>query len=157
MKSVVVYYSESGNTRKVAQAIATGLGSEAKSITEIEPEELSAFGLICIGTPVHNSAPDKKIVSFISQMPDMSGKKAAVFFTHHLSGDKKAGRVLKKELEVRGMEYLGSFTARGRSRLIANFGPRIFMRDRPNRAELAAAEEFGRKLAIKNVSAADIS
>jgi flavodoxin len=149
MKSLVIYYSESGNTQKVAQAIAAGLGSEARSLTEAEPDKLSAFDLICIGTPVHNSAPDKRILSFISQMPDMSGKKAAVFFTHHLSGDREAGLVLKRELEARGMEYLGSFTARGHSRLIANFGPRIFMRGRPNQAELAAAEEFGRKLALQ--------
>jgi flavodoxin len=84
MNAVVVYYSESGNTQKVAQAIAAGLGSQARSITEAEPDSLSAFDLICIGTPVHNSAPDKRIVSFIAQMPDMSGKKAAVFFTYHL-------------------------------------------------------------------------
>lgn len=157
MESVIVYYSESGNTRKIAQAIAAGLATQASSITEVDTRKLAGYDLICIGTPVHNSAPDKKVLSFISQLPDMRGKKAAVFFTQHLFGAKHAGLILKKELEARGMEYLGSFTAKGRSRLAANFGPRIFMRGRPNQAELAAAEEFGRKLASKNASAADIS
>jgi flavodoxin len=146
IKSVVVYYSESGNTQKVAQAIAGGMGTQAVEISEMDARKLAGYDLICIGTPVHNSAPDKRIETFISQMPDMSGKKAAIFFTYHLSGDKKAGLILKKRLEARGLEYLGSFTAKGHSRLIANFGPRIFLRGRPNQAELAAAKEFGERL-----------
>jgi len=53
---------------------------------------------------------------------------------------------LKGVLEAKGTIFLGGVSARGWNRLIANFGPRVFNRGRPNREELARAEEFGRKL-----------
>jgi hypothetical protein len=64
----------------------------------------------------------------------------------HMVGDKKTMQILKKTLETRGMVFLGGMSALGWSRLIANFGPRIFNRGRPNKDELARAEDFGRTL-----------
>ena len=52
-------------------------------------------------------------------------------------------------LEGRGMVYLGGCSARGWSRLVGNFGPRIFNRGRPNQVELARATEFGKSLLAK--------
>jgi len=149
MKSLVVFYSESGNTQKLAQAVATGLGTQSMRIEDIETRKVSDYDLICIGTPVQGAAPARKVLDFISQMPLMSGKKVAFFCTMHMFGDKKAIQISKKMLEARGMVFLGGFTALGWSRLIANFGPRIFNRGRPNRDELARAEEFGRSLLAK--------
>jgi hypothetical protein len=76
----------------------------------------------------------------------MSGKKAAAFCTMHMFGDKKTLQTLRGLLEDKGMVFLGGVSALGWSRLIGNFGPRVFNRGRPNREELARAEEFGRKL-----------
>ena len=146
MRAIVIYYSETGNTEKVARAVAAGLATKAVRIEDIKPRELSGYDIICIGTPVQGAAPAKKMLDFISQMPDMNGKKAAVFCTMHMFGDKKAVQILKKALEAKGMEFLGSFTALGWSRLVANFGPRMFNRGRPDQRELTAAEEFGKKL-----------
>jgi flavodoxin len=149
MKTLVVYYSESGNTQKLAQAVAAGLGTQTLRIEEVKAQELADCDLICIGTPVQGAAPAKKVLEFISHMPPMKDKKAAVFCTMHMFGDKKAIEILKRTLEDRGMVFLGGFTALGWSRLIANFGPRIFNRGRPNREELARAEDFGRNLLAK--------
>jgi flavodoxin len=146
MKSLVVYYSESGNTQKLAQAVAAGMGTQAVKIEDVEAQTLSDYDLICIGTPVQRGAPAGKVLDFISQMPDMQGKKAAVFCTMHMIGDKKVIQILKKTLEARGMVFLGGISALGWSRLVANFGPRIFNRGRPGKDELARAEEFGRTL-----------
>ena len=149
MSSIVLYYSETGNTQKVAQAIATGLGVKAENIEEINPLDLSRYDLICIGTPVQGGAPAKKVSAFIEQLPAMKGKNTAVFCTMHLFGNKSTIRRLEKSLEGKGLVFLGSFTAYGWSRLVANFGPRIFLRGRPNQQELAAAEAFGRELQAK--------
>ena len=144
MKSLVVYYSKSGNTEKVARAIATGLGTQAKSIKEVTPAELKNYDLICFGTPVHRASPSEEITGFISQLPDLSGKKAAVFCTKSIAGDKPTLAALSKALEAKGMVVLGSFYAVGLSRFFADFGPRIFHRGHPSPVELAGAEEFGR-------------
>jgi flavodoxin len=149
VKYLVVYYSESGNTQKIANAVAIGLGIEATKIEEVNPSALPDYDLICFGTPVQGAAPAKKVLDFISKMPAMDGKKAAVFCTMHGFGDKNAIQILKKTLEAKRMDFLGGFSARGWSRLVANFGPRIFNRGRPNQDELLKAEEFGRNLLAK--------
>jgi flavodoxin len=40
MKSMVIYRSETGNTQKLAQAIASGMKCEAKSIYEIDAKAI---------------------------------------------------------------------------------------------------------------------
>jgi flavodoxin len=149
VKYLVIYYSETGNTQKIATAVAMGLGIQAMKIDEIKPLALSDYDLICFGTPVQGASPAKKLLDFISQMPVMDGKKTAVFCTMHMFGAKNAIQILKKTLEAKGMVFLGGFSARGWSRLVANFGPRIFNRGRPNHDELLRAEEFGRNLLAK--------
>lgn len=149
MKSLVVFYSKSGNTEKVAMAIATGLGTQPRRIEDMPSQELPSYDLICVGTPVHGGAPDKKVMDFISQMPDMDGKKSAVFCTKSIAGDKATLAALSKALEAKGMVNLGSFSAVGLSRFFADFGPRIIHRGHPSPVELAKAEEFGRYLLVK--------
>lgn len=149
MKALVVYHSESGNTQKLALAIASGLGTQAVRIEAVESQDLQGYDLICIGTPVNYGAPTRQVRDFISRLPIMSGKKGAAFCTMHMFGDKKTLQTLRGLLEAKGMVFLGGVSALGWSRLIGNFGPRVFNRGRPNREELARAEEFGRKLLAK--------
>jgi flavodoxin len=113
MRAIVVYYSESGNTQKVAQAVGAGLGTQDRRVEEVKIQELPTYDLICIGTPVQGGAPAKKVLDFISQMPALNGKKAAAFCTMHMFGDKKTILILRKVLEARGMVFLGGFTALG--------------------------------------------
>ena len=149
MKSVVVYYSQSSNTEKIAQAIARGLGSKAMKLNEVDPRTLSGYDVIAIGSPVHGGAPNKKVMEFISQMPDLTGKKAGLFCTKSMFGDKPAIAAMRKGIEAKGMVFAGSYCAVGLSRFIGDFGPRIFHRGHPSKEELAKAEEFGRGLLVK--------
>ena len=149
MKALVVYYSESNNTQKLAEAIATGLDTHAVSVDSVDPLTLADCDLICIGTPVQYGAPARKVLELIERMQSMTGKKAAAFCTMHMFGDKNTIQVLKQSLEAKGMVFLGGCSALGWSRLVGNFGPRIFNRGRPNRQELDRATEFGRGLLAK--------
>ena len=67
MKAVVAYHSESGNTQKLALAIASGLGTRAVSIEAVEIQELQGYDLICIGTPVNYGAPTRQVRDFSSR------------------------------------------------------------------------------------------
>ena len=149
MKSVVVYHSQSSNTEKIAQAIARGLGSKAMKLNEVDPRTLSGYDVIAIGSPVHGGAPNKKVMEFISQMPDLTGKKAGLFCTKSMFGDKPTIAAMRKGIEAKGMTFAGSYCAIGFSRFIGDFGPRIFHRGHPSKEELAKAEEFGRGLLQK--------
>lgn len=149
MRALVAYYSESDNTKKLAEALASGLGTQAVPLAAVDPGTLSGYDLVCIGTPVQYGGPARKVRDFLSRMPALPGKKCAAFCTMHAFGDKDTLRRLQTLLEAKGMVYLGGCSARGWSRLLGNFGPRIFNRGRPNREELERAEELGRNLLAK--------
>jgi Flavodoxin len=57
MRTVVVYESMFGNTRKVAEAIADGFGPEADirvvPVAEASPEHLGPVDLLVVGGPTH--------------------------------------------------------------------------------------------------------
>ena len=144
MKSLVLYYSKSGNTEKVARAIAKGLKAELKEVEEIE--NVFGYELICIGTPVHALAPAKPIKKFLEELPDLPGKKGAGFYTMHAFGDKRTLRIIKKGLENRKVKFLGGFSCRGTSSIFGDIGPKIFNKGKPNKEDLKKAEDFGKKL-----------
>ncbi len=146
MNSIVIYYSQSGNTEKIAQAVAVGLGTKASKMADVNLETLKNYDVIVIGSPVHGGAPNRKVATFISQMPVLAGKKAALFCTKSMFGDKSAIAAMRKGVEAKGMIFTGSYCAIGFSRFIGDFGPRIFHRGHPSQEELVKAEGFGRGL-----------
>jgi flavodoxin len=149
MNALVVYYSKSGNTEKVAFAIGAGIGVKPRRIEEINPSSVSGYDLIVLGSPVHGGKPSAPIMDFISRLPKMDGKKAAVFCTKSIAGDKPTMAVMEKALKDKGMTILGGFSAVGLSRFFADFGPRIFHRGHPSADELKRADEFGKNLVAK--------
>ena len=106
MKSLVVYYSRSGNARFVAQTIAAEVGSDIEEVidlkkrigalgflsggfdarrgkeTKIAPttKSPSNYELIIVGTPVWAGRATPAITTYLKKN-DLSGKKAAVFLT----------------------------------------------------------------------------
>ena len=57
MKTLVTYYSESGNTEKLAKAIHEGLEATDNEIAEIgEEKKFDSYDLIFVGFPVHGSS-----------------------------------------------------------------------------------------------------
>jgi len=68
-KAIVIYYSKSGNTKKMAETIASamknaGLTTDCKSVSEIKPEEVLEFDAIVVGSPTYYgqmAAPIKQL------------------------------------------------------------------------------------------------
>jgi flavodoxin len=106
VKSLVVYYTRSGNTKFVAETIAAELGSDLEEIvdlkkragklgwilagkdstqekeTKIAPTKLAPtdYDLIVIGTPIWAWKPTPAIRTYIAKN-NLSGKKVALFLT----------------------------------------------------------------------------
>ena len=148
MKSLVIYYSKTGNTEKVAKAIAKGLGARLAKINE--KINILEYDLICVGTPVYAFAPAEPVNEFIKKLPNLQGKKGAGFCTMHIVGDKRTLKALKVGMEAKGIKFLGGFSSKGLSNLIGDFGPRIFNKGKPNEKDLERAENFGRKLLVRD-------
>ncbi|MEM1659234.1 MAG: flavodoxin domain-containing protein [Candidatus Jordarchaeales archaeon] len=98
MDVVVVYSTRSGNTGKMAKAVAEGVaekGFEVKvydlrrSIFEDFREELEEAKGIAVGTPTHNYMPAYEVGIFLSKIRELNvkGKAAAVFGSYGWSGE----------------------------------------------------------------------
>ena len=80
MKALVAYYSESGNTEKLAKAIYDGINIPEKEITPISEAKAKDCDVIFVGFPVQASSVPAKVEKFIKSVPE--GKKLAFFVTH---------------------------------------------------------------------------
>jgi flavodoxin/NAD-dependent dihydropyrimidine dehydrogenase PreA subunit len=88
MKCIVVYDSQTGNTRKVAEAIHRGMGTsgeqcEIAHIRRVSSKDLAGYDLIGLGSPVWWQREPKNITNFIEYgMESAEGKHAFAFCTH---------------------------------------------------------------------------
>jgi flavodoxin len=126
MKTLVVFYSRTGTTRKVGEMIAEKIGAEIeeikdtvdrsgvkgylvsgrdamkKRITKLEPpqHDLSDYDLVVIGTPIWGWSMSVPVRTFVTEQKDKF-KKVAFFCTMGGSGDKNAfsemGKIIGKE------------------------------------------------------------
>jgi flavodoxin len=114
MNASVLYFSQTGNTRKFAETISHSLQIPAVyDITTTNPSAVSDYDAIILGTPVHGFNPSKESLSFVKQLPDGNGKKTVLFCTYRLW----KGRVfskLKKELKKKGYNTVLCVSAKGK-------------------------------------------
>lgn len=78
MKSIVVVSSLTGNTLKVASAVAYGLDDNLEAVKVEENPDVSDYDLVVIGTWIDRGTADAKAQEFIKTIKN---KKVAVFAT----------------------------------------------------------------------------
>ena len=120
-KTLVTYYSRTGNTQKIAEAIHEAVDGE-KALTPIQDlkeTEISSFSLIFIGFPVHSHSVPMVVHDFLKNIP--AGKKVALFSTHGtLTGSLLSREALESATVVAAKaQVLGTFSCRGRVSLQA--------------------------------------
>ena len=113
MKALVAYYSESGNTEKLARAIYDGINVTQKEIMPISEANAKDYDIIFVGFPVQASSVPAKVEKFIKNVPE--GKKLAYFVTH---GSLRGGRLAISALYYAfslalKVTVLGTFGCRG--------------------------------------------
>lgn len=133
MNIEVRYLSKSGNTKKVADAIASELGVLAQPITR---EVSKNTDILFIGGALYWAGIDSDLKKFIMNL-DSTVKKVAVFSTASIA--KSAYPEMKKLLEARGIKVSSDeFHCRGE-----------FMKlhkNRPNQEDLILAKKFARDI-----------
>jgi flavodoxin len=114
-RALVVYYSRYGNTKRIALALAKGLGSSpgvvavCQSVGEVNRDELSKYDFLAVGAPteIHSAAkPMKEFLRGIEGVP-LKGKHGFGFDTRMdlpLSGS--AAKFIEKHLERLGVEIV---------------------------------------------------
>jgi flavodoxin len=80
MKALVVYDTKWGNTEKIANAIAMGLGKgiDVKKVATVKNDEIGELDLLVIGSPVLGGRPTKALQEFMKAISKTSGSKMKI-------------------------------------------------------------------------------
>ena len=85
MNIAVRYYSKSGNTRAVAEAVAEAVGVKAVSVDTAEADIKEPVDLLFIGGALYAYGLDKHLKEYLKTLKKENVKKAVVFSTSWLS------------------------------------------------------------------------
>ena len=122
MKVLVVYFSQTGNTEKIASAIYDEMlqSNEAalKKLEDVDPGSLSAYDQVFIGSPIHAGTIAREVKEFIDKLPRSSKIKIAGFITHAAPMYPKQtfDQMIQPLVDVcndKGLEYVGCFSCQG--------------------------------------------
>jgi flavodoxin len=113
MKPCVLYFSRTGNTKRMAEAIAEYVKAPLFDIASSQPSIVEKYDLLFIGTPVEGASPTKEARAFVQALPKADGKKVILFCTHRIFGNKRTLKALKKEMDGKGYMTLLGVTKRG--------------------------------------------
>lgn len=155
MNVTLIYFSQTGNTRQVAETMAevfreAGHVTRTVSLKKATPQDAIAGDLLGIGTPCFSSQAPTPVKAFLQTLPPLDKQRAFVFAT---SGG-APGRVLydlTRLLQGKGADVIGGFLTRGE---LHHPAPCLLgrMPNRPNAEDLIHARRFAAAV-IEHVSA----
>ena len=138
-KLEIVYFSQIGNTKAMAAAIAEGAGSKGVDTT-IKPvsmllsiKELEETDAIAIGSPTQNNNIPRQVRTLLSKMEGLNlrGKPAAAFGSYGFSGE--APDMISDKLRSMEMDVVGV----------------VKTLKKPDEPVLAECRKLGERLALK--------
>ncbi len=160
MKTLVAYFSQTGNTKKVAEAIYEEISGD-KEIRELgEVESLEGYDLAFIGFPIHASNPANPAKEWLGK--NAAGKKIALFVTHAAPEDAEDLKAILDRCReaAAGSELVGLFDCQGeladaiidflkksdnpRHQAFAEYGPQT--KGQPDQSRLEKARNFARQV-----------
>jgi len=148
-KAIVIYYSQTGNTKKVAQAIHAGMNKTGEQcdiarLRDVNPRDLTGYDLIGLGSPVIHSRELANVTNFISSLKSLDGKHAFAFCTHGAIPGYYMARVVPALIQ-KGLIVIG-----WRDWFTAAYHPIIpkpyFTDGHPDAIDLKEADDFGREM-----------
>ncbi len=131
----VIYYSLTGNTKKLAEAIAAELGVAAENVKT--KDRLADDSLVFLGAGLYGPLRGFGFKRFIDRN-NFQGRKVALFGTSGEGKGKELG-ALEEAVTAKGAEVAGRFFCRGRFLFLK--------RDHPTGKDLKNARIFAREVA----------
>lgn len=138
MKHKVIYYTQSGNTKKIADAIGNALSCPVETVTSATDEGVD---LLFLGASVYKFGMDKNVVAFVKTLDPQKIGKVAIFSTS--AGLEIGYAKLSALLEKQGIPVLeDNFYCRAKFLGMS--------KERPNEEDLANAVAFAQKVCQAN-------
>ena len=128
MNIAVRYYSRSGNTRAVAEAIAAAANVKAVSVDQPDAALAGPADVLFIGGALYAYGIDSHMKEYLKSLKKGDAKKAVVFSTSWIS--KHAIDLIKKGLGEAGIPVVEES---------------FYVKNKPDSEQLKAAETFARK------------
>jgi flavodoxin len=112
--TLVAYYSVSGNTQKIAEAIFEALPPPKAIHPMAEVRSLEEYDLIFAGFPVQSHSVPYKAEQFLKSIP--KGKKLALFSTHgSLTGSRLSREAIEHAVVISSQaKLISTFSCRGK-------------------------------------------
>jgi flavodoxin len=175
-KALIIYWSKTGNTEKVALAIKQGLEAATVQVTMKKQEEAENidyfdYDLVCVGAPSYSWHPPEPMANFLKSKfaayrkegkikpcaPKISGKNALIFVTYsgpHTGMDEAtpAGKYMRQFFEHLGFTVLDEWYVLSEfhgSLENSTKGRMGDIRGKPTREELLKIKENTERLAKK--------
>jgi flavodoxin len=161
MKVLVAYFSQTGNTRQLAEAIYEVIPGDKELASISELEDLEGYDLIFYGFPIQVMNPAKDAADFLGQ--GGAGKRIALFITHGAPEDaERVGPWLEGSRDLVsavGAELVGLFNCQAEASqeivdfLLSSDNPEFQQYGRegalakglPDEARLEKARDFARQ------------
>ena len=128
MRAAVRYYSRSGNTKAVAEAIAEAAGVSAISVDASDAAITEPVDVLFIGGALYAYGLDSHLKDYLKTLKKYDAKQAVVFSTSWIS--KHSIDLIKKALSEAGISVVSES---------------FYVKNKPNDAQLKEAADFARK------------
>lgn len=128
MNIAVRYFSRSGNTKAVAEAIAKAAGVSAMSVDQKDAAISSPVDTLYIGGALYAYGLDSHLKKYLKTLDKTHVKKAVVFSTSWIS--KHSIDLIKKGLAEKGIDVVEET---------------FYVKNKPTEAQLKEAEDFAWK------------
>jgi len=139
-KVYVVYASLTGNTRKVAQAMAEAVGATLVDVRKDPLPKVEPGDVIFVGDGVYGGRPSRALRRALRAWTLPRGVKAAVFGTY--GGRPSQLPILERILAEKGAQVVDRFSCLGRDWFLLG----LVGRGRPSAEDLKAAQAFARRV-----------
>jgi flavodoxin/ferredoxin len=150
VKSIIVYYSATGNTARIARAIHKGMIASNKDcdiikMRDVQPGHLVKYDLIGVGGPIWGRET-VNVRNFLRDLPKLERKWAFIFCTHGSSPQAFMYRV-SQAMIAKGLTIIGYndwFGAAHQLPFLLNVHP---CEGHPDEVDIKEAKDFGREIA----------
>jgi flavodoxin len=116
MKILISYFTQTGNTEKVAKAMFEALAEEdveMKKVQDVDPTNLASYDLLLLGSGIYASKASKRVLTLIKAATELP-LNIALFCTHmSLDQWQRGFRMVKKNLEKRNINVIAEFDCNG--------------------------------------------
>ena len=134
----VVYWSATGNTEAMANAVGEGIGADAKvvSVSEVSVADVKGEDKLALGCPAMGDEvlEETEFEPFIEEVEQFVGGKKIVIFGSYGWGDGQWMRDWKDRMEAAGAQIIG--------------GEGLMINDAPDDAGLETCKELGANLGL---------